>query len=43
MIEYSKATIEEYGYKDRRFLKKVYRISTKVLVVAVIFLMYLPF
>jgi len=42
MIEYSKATIEEYGYKDRCFLKKVYRISTKVLVVAVIFLMYLP-
>lgn len=42
MIEYPKATIEEYGYKNYRFLKKLYQIFSKVIVVLVIFLMYLP-
>ena len=42
MTKYPKASVEEYGYKNQRFLRKAYQIFNKVLVVLVIFLMYLP-
>lgn len=41
-INYEKATLEEYGYKDRRVLKKVFKIFNFVLVIGIIILIYLP-
>ena len=40
--KYEVATLEEYGYKDRKVLKKIFKILNMVLVVGIIFLLYLP-
>lgn len=38
---YEKATLEEYGFKEYRFLKKIYNIFNKILIVLVILMLYL--
>lgn len=40
--KYEVATLEEYGYKDHKVLKKIFKILNMVLVVGIIFLLYLP-
>lgn len=41
MMEYPKATLEEYGFKEHKILKKLFSIFNKVVVVLVIFMLYL--
>jgi spermidine/putrescine transport system permease protein len=39
---YEVASLSEYGFKDYKVLKKIFKIFNKVLVIGIIFLMYLP-
>lgn len=41
MIEYEKATLEEYGFKEHKILKTVFNIFNKVMVVLIILMLYL--
>src|SRR5690554_3407460 len=41
MMNYEKATLREYGFKDYSKFKKVYNILNKVLVAVVILMLYL--
>lgn len=41
MREYEKATLQEYGFKDYRHLKKIMNVVNKILVGLVIFMLYL--
>src|SRR5690554_2004003 len=38
---YEIASLEEYGYKDRKVFKKIFKIFNSILVVGIIILMYL--
>jgi spermidine/putrescine transport system permease protein len=41
MIEYEKATLEEYGFKDYKVLRTLFNIFNKVMVVLIILMLYL--
>lgn len=42
MMEYPKATMEEFGYKDLRPLKKVIKVVSLIVVILIIIALYLP-
>ncbi len=42
MMNYPKATLEEYGYKNHKVEKTIFKIFSKVMVVLIIIVMYLP-
>jgi spermidine/putrescine transport system permease protein len=41
MTNYPVATLEEYGYKDYSKLRKVYKVSSKVVVALIVFMLYI--
>lgn len=42
MSNYPKATLEDYGYKDRKYLHKTFKVLRKILVILVILSLYIP-
>lgn len=42
MMEYPRATLEEYGYKEHKISKKLFKIFNQILFVVIIILLYLP-